>query len=103
MSVAQGIYEFTSLLPVDERFGLVAQMRRAAISIPSNIAEGVGRSTDRDMLRFLYIARGSMTELDTQIRLCERLGFGSPTPTVRDNFEQAFAELSNLIKSLRRA
>ncbi len=68
------IYRTTKAFPKDERFGLVSQMRRAAISIPSNIAEGKGRS-DRDFARFLLQARGSGWELETQLQLALRLGY----------------------------
>ena len=61
------IYRVTKLFPRDELFGLVSQMRRAAVSIPSNIAEGYGRSTNADVIHFLYISLGSSNELDTQL------------------------------------
>jgi four helix bundle protein len=62
-------------LPRDETYGLRAQMRRATVSIPSNIAEGQGRRTPNDEMRFLSIARGSLCELQTQITLCQRLHY----------------------------
>jgi four helix bundle protein len=62
-------------LPKHELFGLAAQMNRAAISIPSNVAEGAARHTTRDYIRFLYIARGSSAEIDTQLLLAEELGY----------------------------
>ncbi len=61
------IYTLTKSFPKDELFGLSSQMRRAAVSIPSNIAEGCGRQTHRDTLQFLFIARGSLYELETQL------------------------------------
>ncbi len=75
MEVAELVYGFTSKLPADERFGLVSQMCRAAVSVPSNIAEGWGRGTssDRQLLSFLRIARGSLFELETQLDLVPRL------------------------------
>src|ERR1700756_2768630 len=69
------IYRTTNELPQDERYGLTAQMRRAATSIASNIAEGAARDSRRDMRRFLLIARGSLKELETQIVFCRRLGY----------------------------
>ena len=67
-------YLLTAEFPVGERFGLVSQMDRAAVSIPSNIAEGYGRATTQDYLHFLRIARGSAYELETQLVLAEDLG-----------------------------
>ncbi|MEL6770820.1 MAG: four helix bundle protein [Bacteroidota bacterium] len=61
--------------PKSEQFGLTAQVRRAVVSIPSNIAEGWGRPSRKDFLRFLYIARGSLYEVETQLRIAKRQGF----------------------------
>lgn len=69
------VYAKTAMFPADERFGLCAQMRRSAVSIPSNIAEGYGRQTRPDYLRFLYIAIGSLYELETQLTIALELGF----------------------------
>ena len=66
-----GIYDVTRLLPDEEKWGLVSQMRRCAISIPSNIAEGYGRGATRDYSRFLKIAAGSCNELETQLEICD--------------------------------
>ena len=68
------VYLLTAAFPVGERFGLVSQMNRAAVSIPSNIAEGYGRATTQDYLHFLRIARGSAYELETQLVLAQDLG-----------------------------
>jgi four helix bundle protein len=75
MLLAEHVYEATKSFPPDERFGLTAQMRRAAASIPSNIAEGRGRGTDAELTRFCAIAYGSLMELETQAELAHRLGF----------------------------
>lgn len=75
MELVQEIYLLTSLLPSDERFGLTSQMRRAAVSIPSNIAEGKTRGTLKDYRRFIYQAFGSGGELETQLEICLRLNF----------------------------
>ena len=69
------VYRLTRALPPDERFGLVQQMRRAGVSIASNIAEGCGRGGTRELVRFLSIALGSATELECQLRLARRLEY----------------------------
>ena len=68
------LYKLTSTFPKEERFGLTSQIRRSAVSIPSNTAEGYGRKTTADYVRMLYIAYGSICELETQIRLSGDLG-----------------------------
>ena len=73
-SLVKEVYLLTAGFPVGERFGLVSQMDRSAVSIPSNIAEGYGRATTQDYLHFLRIARGSAYELETQLVLAEDLG-----------------------------
>jgi len=73
IELTEHIYMFTQLLPDDERFGLTSQMRRCSVSIPSNIAEGASRHSDKEFLRFLNISKGSLAELETQLILCSRL------------------------------
>ena len=77
MELVKEIYRLTKLLPREERYGLVSQMQRAAVSIPSNIAEGYGRVSTYDYIRFLNIARGSKHELETQLEICVMLGYMS--------------------------
>lgn len=74
MPLAQRLYALTAKLPSDERFGLVQQLRRSAVSVPSNIAEGRARGATRDFTRFIAISRGSLAEIETQIELCLGLG-----------------------------
>ena len=69
------VYKETSKLPESEKFGLYSQMRRAVISIPSNLAEGHARSGTNEDIRFVDIALGSLRELETQVEICKRLGF----------------------------
>jgi len=73
MDLVVEIYEMTNSFPSDERFGLISQMRRSALSIPSNIAEGAGRNSSKDFARFLAIAKGSCSELETQLEVSYRL------------------------------
>jgi four helix bundle protein len=75
MALCTATYRATGEFPEDERFGLVSQMRRAAVSIPSNIAEGHGRLTKKDYRHFLGMARGSLKELETHILISHELGF----------------------------
>ncbi|WP_075566513.1 four helix bundle protein [Ihuprevotella massiliensis] len=101
MQLVVDIYNLIRLLPKEETYGLSDQMRRAAISIPSNIAEGNARSSQKDMVHFLYIAQGSRAELETQLELCELIGYIS-----KDRLEPVLMQtqeigrmLSGLIKS----
>jgi four helix bundle protein len=71
------IYKLTASFPVDERFGLTNQLRRASVSVASNIAEGYGRATSGEYIQFLGHARGSNFEVQTQLVISEALGFGS--------------------------
>jgi len=74
MELTVAVYRMTQSFPREEMFGLTSQLRRCAISIPSNIAEGQGRSSEREFLHFLSIARGSNCELQTQLEIARRLG-----------------------------
>ena len=75
LKLARALYEVTRLFPEDERFGLTAQIRRAAVSVPSNIAEGQARQGKKEFVRFLYITKGSLAELDTQCTLALEFGY----------------------------
>lgn len=75
MNLAEEVYRATAPFPKHELYGLVSQMRRAAVSVPSNIAEGKGRRSDPDFVRFLFQARGSLLELQTQILIARRLQY----------------------------
>jgi len=66
MDIVADVYKITEKFPSDERFGLVSQIRRSVVSVSSNIAEGAGRNTQKEFVNFLHIARGSLSELDTQ-------------------------------------
>jgi four helix bundle protein len=99
MDLVELVYVFTSALPADERYGLSAQMRRAAVSVPSNIAEGAARRSTPELIRFLSIARGSLSELDTQLLLASRLGFAEPEADLTQTLDRTFARLNALIKS----
>jgi four helix bundle protein len=75
MDLTVEIYRATSFFPKHETYGLTSQVRRAAVSIPSNIAEGIGHRSDPEFVRFLFHARGSLLELQTQLRIAQRLQY----------------------------
>jgi four helix bundle protein len=75
LDLTQHIYALANRLPSEERFGLASQMKRASVSVASNIAEGAARSSNAEKLHFYYLARGSLSELETQLCICVRLGF----------------------------
>lgn len=101
VALVHHVYEFSAAFPQDERFGLISQMRRSAISVPSNIAEGAARGSDKDFLRFLYIARGSLAELETQIIIATQLGYINEQENWQPALERVFAKLAALINRLR--
>jgi four helix bundle protein len=75
MDIAVDIYRTTEAFPAEEKFGLTSQMRRCAVSVPSNIAEGAARNSKKECINFLYVSSGSLSELDTQLELAKRLGY----------------------------
>ncbi|WP_258176339.1 four helix bundle protein [Halomonas ventosae] len=101
MALVEDVYRVTVPFPDTERFGLTSQLRRAAISVPSNIAEGAARGSTTDFTRFLYIARGSLSEVDTQLQIAQRLGFIQDTQLITERIDQVFAQLGGLIKHLK--
>jgi len=92
------IYKMTNSFPPDERYGLTAQARRSAVSVPSNIAEGYGRKTTADYVRMLYIAYGSLCELETQIMISGDLGY--LTDNSANNLRSHISEVERMLKAL---
>jgi len=97
-----GIYKSTKEFPKSEQYGITAQIRRAAVSIPSNIAEGYGRKTTKEYIRSLYVAYGSNCELETQIFLSGDLGYieAGKLKKLQDEVEEVERMLKALIKAL---
>lgn len=103
MDLATCVYQITTLFPDYERFGLTSQLRRSAVSIPSNIAEGQGRRSNGDFVRFLYIANGSRQEAETQLEIARRLGFlpgedAAPLMTASDEIGKMLFGLINSLE-----
>ena len=101
LSVA--VYQIAKLLPTDERFGLVSQMQRAATATPANIAEGHGRESTQDFIRFLRIAQGSLKELETHLIIAHKLGYVSDQDLgpVLDETDRIGRMTRGLIRSLQ--
>ncbi len=94
------IYELTQNFPDSEKYGLVSQMRRCAVSIPSNIAEGSGRNSDKEFIQFLYYALGSIAELETQLIISKELKYLS-SDTITTKLIEVRKILTGLIKYLK--
>ena len=100
MSLAKSVYGLTARFPTDERFGLVSQMRRAAVSVPSNIAEGQARHSTREFPQFLSHASGSLAELETQLLLSMELEYCAKNDV--EGIAGLISELQKMIAALRR-
>ncbi len=101
IQLAKEIYRITRAFPNEEKFGLVSQMRRAAVSIPSNIAEGQARHTTQEFVQFVSHAEGSVAELDTQLILALELGYCSEPRTTEAS--GLLSDLRKMLNALRRA
>ena len=100
MKVAEIVYRATETFPSEELYGLRSQIRRSAVSIPSNIAEGKGRQSDKEFKQFLYIARGSLLELRTQLELSRRLGYLQNPENLKTHLVELESMLNSLINKL---
>lgn len=101
MDLCEEIYEIVSSFPTSEIYGLTAQLKRAAISVPSNIAEGASRNSTKEFIQFLYIANGSLSEVETQLELAVRLKFSEEEKIPIEKIKHIRAMLLGLIKSLK--
>ena len=97
------LYQITAHFPAEEKFGITSQLRRAAVSIPANIAEGAGRNTAKEFLQFLFIARGSLAEVDTLLTVSINLKFlnDSDYQTLLQSLENTSRPLHGLIQKLK--
>lgn len=98
MLLAEDVYALTKEFPSEERFGLSSQIKRAVVSIPSNIAEGAGRKGDKEFIQFLYIAMGSLSELETQLILSDSLQFVNSIEIYLNQIEKIRKMLFGLIR-----
>ena len=94
-------YKVTSNFPKEEKFGLVSQMRRSSVSVASNIAEGAARYNNKEKIQFFLIARGSISELDTQLEISKRLDFINADNKIFKKIEEVSILLYGLIESRR--
>ena len=101
MLFAEHVYTMLPCFPAEERFGLCDQLRRAVVSIPSNIAEGRGRDSAKDFAHFLHLAKGSLNEVMTQLELAFRFGYLSEYEKLSAEAEEIGKMLSSLIRRLR--
>ena len=95
------VYEITNLFPNEETYGLISQMRRSAISIPSNISEGAARNSKKEFIQFLYISLGSLAELETQMVISTELGYIPQNSQIFSQIELLRRKLLNFIKYLK--
>lgn len=102
MDLVEAFYLASTDFPKEEMFGLQAQMRRAAVSVAANIAEGAARQTSAELLQFLYIANGSLSELDTHLEIARRLSYLEDAGHLQDRLDDVQGQLLAVIQSLKR-
>ncbi len=101
MDLVEDVYKLTAIFPKEETYGLTSQVRRCAVSIPSNIAEGFMRQSTKEYIQFLYISLGSLGELDTQVEIAVRLSFMEVQKDFNEKVLLVRKQLFGLIKSLK--
>ncbi|MDO5087172.1 MAG: four helix bundle protein [Comamonadaceae bacterium] len=102
MELVEAFYFVTQSFPRDEQFGLTSQIRRAVVSVPANIAEGAARKGTSELLQFLYIANGSLSELDTHLEIAHRLGYLADPSRLQQQLDAVQSQLLSVIASLKR-
>jgi four helix bundle protein len=100
IDIVEKVYRLTDRFPKEEQFGLTSQLRRAVVSIPSNIAEGAARSSKREYLQYLYISLGSLAEVETQLIIANRLKYMNDED-IMENIEHLRRKLLNFIKYIK--
>ncbi len=98
----QDVYEITGEFPKEELYGLTSQIRRAAVSIPSNISEGAARNTEKEFMQFLYIAMGSASELETQLIISQKLNYTKNASRIFEKLTSVRKLLNGLIRHYKR-
>lgn len=102
MTLVTLVYQASAQFPKDEMYGLTSQLRRATVSVPSNIAEGAARQGSKEFLHFLSIARGSPSEVETLVILAHKLAYLADITSLQDHINKTFALLGGLINAVRR-
>jgi four helix bundle protein len=102
MLLVKNVYSLSQHFPKDELFGLTSQIKRAVVSVPSNIAEGSSKKSTADFIRFLNIAYGSLAEVETQIEIAEMLGFINKQEEIYKQVDEIAKIISGLINSLNK-
>lgn len=101
VELVKDLYELTETFPANEVYGLVSQIRRASVSVPSNIAEGAARTTKREFAHYLSMARGSLSEIDTQLTIAKQLDYIDNDEEVQQKLDRVFGLIGGLLKSIR--
>jgi four helix bundle protein len=103
VALVKDIYQLTESFPSHEIYGLTAQIRRAAVSVPSNLAEGAARATKKEFAHYLVIARASLSEIDTQLAIAKHLGYIGRDEDVQATLDRVFGLIGGLLNSLQPA
>ncbi len=101
IKLVKDIYEISKFFPKEEIYGLTSQIRRAAVSIPSNIAEGASRQSNKEFIQFLYIALGSCSEVETQIIIAKELSFINDTKSILNQIKEIKKMINGLLKYIK--
>ena len=102
IELVEAVYSVTKAFPRTEIYGLTNQLRRAAVSVPSNIAEGAARSSAKEFIQFLHVALGSVSEVETQVIIAQRLGYVDGANSIEEQIEGVRRLILGLIRYLRR-